>query len=487
MSRALTAVVAASLIVLIAGCRGLTAPQTGSTSTGSHPMGIYNVLDFGAVGDGQANDAPAFQRAIDRCSADGGGVVLVPAGRTYLCGQMMTKSNVEFHVETGARVLQSADRADYADTRGSHRCWIGADGADNVSFTGGGVLDANGYKFMASEGDYIYVPARWRVHMFYLTGCRNLAFRDVTITNAPMWTVRITGCDGVLFNGVSILNDPKVPHNDGIDIDCCKNVRISDCNIICGDDAIVLKAMPRVADQFGACENIVVTNCVLQSTSSALIIGCEAHAPIRNVIFDGCVIRSSHRGLAIHLSQGSDVENVLFSNMIVETRLFYDRWWGRGEPIYVTAIPWTADDKVGQVRNVRFTNILCHSENGVFIYGWEPDRIKGLLLENVRVEIDHWSRWPAGQHDIRPYPEDEGHQGPAGDVGSGVYDYPTAGFFIKNATDVTVRNCEVVWNAEHRQEAWRYALESHGVDGLHLEGLRGRSAWPEKYKAVVQE
>ena len=450
-------------------------------------MTVYNVLEFGAVGDGKTNDAPAFQQAIDRCTEGGGGQVLVPAGRTYLCGQLFLKSNVDFHVESGAKVLQSADRANYADTRGRHRAFICAESANNLSFTGGGIIDANGYLFMATPGEDIYIPGRWRVHMFYLVGCKSLTFRDITISNAPMWTVRITGCSDVVFNGVRILNDRLVPNNDGIDIDSCKNVRISDCNIICGDDAIVLKTMSDSAGEFGACENIVVTNCTLESTSSAIVIGSEVNAPIRNVIFDGCVIRSSHRGLSIHLNKGSDVENILFSNMIVETQVFFDKWWGRGEPIYVTAIPWTATDKVGQVRNVRFMNILCHSENGVFVYGWEPDRIKGLVFENVRVEVDHWSKWPAGQHDIRPYPQDEGRGGPAGPVGSGVYNYPTAGFFLKNATDVVVRNCEVVWNAEHRQDAWSHALESHAVADLRLEGFRGEAAWPDKYRAITQE
>jgi hypothetical protein len=498
-------VLAVSLIASITGCRGRgvrlhsssadlaadvgvggvpAATALPSPVRGDAQMSIYNVLDYGAVGDNETNDAPAIQQAIDACTAAGGGRVLVPAGRTYLCGQITLKANVDFHVEPGAVVLQSGDRSWFPDTRGRRRYFIGAEGAPSVSFTGHGRIDGNGLLYMAEEQEYIYVAGRGRLHMFYLTGCNNLTFRDITISNAAMWTVRIAGCDGVVFNGVSILNDQKVPNNDGIDIDSCRNVRISDCHIIAGDDAIVLKAMPGIAQEFGACENIVVSNCTLSSTSSALIIGCEAHAPIRNVTFDNCVVSSSHRGLAIHLSQGCDVENVLFSNMIVETRMFYPKWWGRGEPIYVTAIPWTKDDTVGAVRHVRFANVLCHSENGVFIYGWQPDRIEDLVLENVRVEIDHWSRWPAGQHDIRPYPQDEGGSGP---VGSGVYDYPTAGFFLKNATGVTVRNCEVVWNEANRQEQWRHALESHGVIDLRLENFRGESARPDKYDALVQE
>jgi hypothetical protein len=488
------------MVLLLSGCS--VVPQQSSTSThdpvarsatrpaaptqapGSGQMTIYSVLDFGAIGDGETNDAPAFQEAIDRCTDGGGGRVLVPAGRTYLCGQITLKSNVNLHIEPGATVMQSADRSHYpGNMRGRRRYFIGGEAAHNISVTGGGVIDGNAPPFMAEEGPYIYVPGRGRRHLFFLVGCRNVVFRDVTISNAPMWTLRISGCDGVVISGISILNDPKVPHNDGIDIDCCKNVRISDCNIVTGDDSIVLKAMPDSAPEFGACENIVVTNCTLRSTSSALIIGCEAKAPIRNVIFEGCTVRASHRGLAIHLSQECDVENILFSNMIVETQMYYPKWWGRGEPIYVTAIPWTGDDTVGRARHVRFSNVLCRSESGVFIYGWEQDRIQDLVLENVRVEIDQWTEWPAGQHDIRPCPDTV--EGPT-PMGPGVYDYPTAGFFLRNAGEVTVRNCEVVWG-ENRQEAWRHALEAHDIADLRLEGFRGDAAWPDRDAAILQD
>jgi hypothetical protein len=134
------------------------------------------------------------------------------------------------------------------------------------------------------------------------------------------------------------------------------------------------------------------------------VIGCEAQAVMRDVIFDSCVIKRSHRGLAIHLSEESDVENVLFSNMVVETRLFHHKWWGRAEPIYVTAIPWTAQHKVGRVRHVRFCNVVARGENGVYIQGAAADRIEDLLLENVRVEITKTSKWAGGTCDIRNRP-----------------------------------------------------------------------------------
>ncbi len=446
-------------------------------------MSTFNICDYGAVGDAETNDAAAIQAAVDACSEAGGGRVLVPAGRTCLTGYFEIKSNVEFHVERGARIIASTDRGHYPRGPGRRRALIGAQDAENISFTGGGEIDGRAPLFMAEKGPHIY-KRDWGTFMFFLVGCRNVTFRDLTIRDGTLWTVRISGCRDVVISGVRILNNMKVPNNDAIDVDACRNVRISDCHIVAGDDGIVLKAVDSFARECGACENVLVTNCTIRSSSSALCIGCEARAPIRNVIFQGCVVHDTHRGLSINLSHEGDVENVLFSDILVETRLYHPRWWGRGEPIYVKAMPWTKDDSVGRIRNVRFSNILCRSENGALIWGWEPDRIQGLLLENVRVEIDKWTEFRAGQHDIRPYPEDEGR---GSQVGAGVYDHPTAGFFLKNATDVTLRNCEVTWNAGRRQQEWRHALEAHGVADLRLEGFRGEAAWPHRDAPILQE
>ena len=184
---------------------------------------------------------------------------------------------------------------------------------------------------------------------------------------------------------------------------------------------------------------------------------------MRNIVFDNCVIQSSHRGLAIRLSEASDIENVLFSNMVIETRIFHEKWWGRGEPIQIVAIPWDNQRGIGRVRHVRFVNILARSENGIHIEGWMPDRVEDILLENVRVEIDKWSKWPGGQFDRRPCPDEE------------LPEHPTTGVYIQKATSITLRNVEIVWG-QNRPKYFGEALEVHGVSGLVLDGFKGSSA-----------
>lgn len=111
------------------------------------------------------------------------------------------------------------------------------------------------------------------------------------------------------------------------------------------------------------------------------------------------------------------------------------------------------------MRNVRFVNVLCRSENGAFIMGWEQDRVEGILLENVRIELAKWSKWPANQHDIRPAPID-----------APLYDHDIAGVFIKNARDVTLRNCEVVVGGEVMH--YSKAVDAVNVANLVMENVR---------------
>jgi hypothetical protein len=431
-------------------------------------MADFNIRDFKAKGDGATKDTRAIQQAIDVSHAAGGGRVIVPAPGVYLTGTITLKSYVDLHIERGATLLASAEWSDYTQhvpypsiiddgTVDQLGMLIWADGAEQVAITGDGVIDGNGKNFVLEAGPYIHKMKNERPFLIWLWGCRQVTISDVTLRDGAVWTLVMSGCHDVHVHSIRILNDLKIPNCDGIDIDRCRFVRISHCHIESGDDCIVLKGTP-ASSAFGPCEDIVVNGCTLMSTSSALIVGCEARADIRNVVFDSCVIRSSHRGLAVRLSEGCDYENILFSNMIVETRVFNDKWWGRGEPIHVSAIPWTAKHKIGHVRNVRFTNILCRSENGAFIMGWEQDNVQGILLENVRIELAKWSKWPVNQHDIRPAPVE------------GLYEHDIAGVFIKNARDVTLRHCEVVVSLGLAH--FGKAIDAENVTGLSVEDLR---------------
>lgn len=448
-------------------------------------MTTVNILEFGASGDGVTNDAPAIQAAIDSCHASGGGRVVVPSGRTFLIGSIMLKSNVELHLERGA-ILDGSARAEHYTERfrgsalssgsvndASRDTYIlvGARDADNIAISGAGLVRGGGRHFIESDTGYIYRCPNTRPFTVFFIHCEDVTIQDTTFTDAGLWCIRLTGVVRGRISGIRIDTDLKYPNADGIDLDRCRQIKISDCEISSGDDAISLKTCEEFPE-YGTTEDIVITNCTLQSTSSALVIGVDAVADIRNVIVSNCVIRSSHRGLSVNLGQEGDFENILFTDCIVETRHFAEDWWGHGEPIYVSAYPW--HDRVGQIRNVRFRNILARSETGVYISAVAPDRIAGVVLENVRVELDRWSSWPGAEYDRRPFT-----------TGIELYPHRISGFHIDTATDVTLRNCEVVWGS--RPEEFSHALMAIDVTGLTVEGFRGEAAHPMTDEAIVTQ
>lgn len=456
-------------------------------------MSTFDITTYGAIGDGAANDAPAIQAAIDACSAAGGGTVLVPAGKTFLSQTITLKDNVELHIERGASLVawheitglqrfavSALSAGELDEDNDLSGMFITAKDAHNVAITGYGTIDGNGRAYIDSDTGYIYKCSNARPFTVFLIGCTNVTMRDVTLVDAALWGVRLTGCEDVLIHSIRIDFDLKFPNADGIDLDRCRRVRVSDCDISCGDDAISLKTCEEF-EGYGPTEDIVITNCVLRTTSSAVVVGVDAVAPIRNVTVSNCVIRESNRGLSVNCGQIGDMENILFQDCIVETRYFDDAWWGHGEPIYVSAVPW--HEGIGKVRNVRFRNILARSENGAYINGDKPGLVSGVVLEDVRIELDRWTSWPGARYDRRPC-----------EFGVEIFEAPTSGIRIETADDVTLRNCEVVWGPRDAREDGTYAAPeyfSHAVEaidttGLVIEGLRGTSAHPESLATVLE-
>ena len=379
----------------------------------SYAQTVYDVTAAGAVGDGKTDDALAIQRAIDRCSAEGGGRVLFPRNHTFLAGPIELKSNVELHLEATATLKANPDESIYqlsafGENRGEGMLWLYANGAENLSITGKGTIHGNGIAFMGAEledsyelkplADQTFDP---RPHVLTLTAVKNLTIRDVTIKEGAYWTVHLIGCDEAVIDGINLLNNLKIRNGDGIDIDHSKNVRIANCHITSGDDCICLKNR-REFEQYGSCHDITVTNCVMSSRSCAIKIGSENMDSIYNVVFDNCIITGSNRGLGIQNRDEGTVTDITFSNIQLDCRLWSDVWWGKAEPIYVTSYPrangnhkdanWRfpkgqIEGKCGEVSRIRFNNITATSENGCFIGGDEPGKVKDIYFNNVRVNL----------------------------------------------------------------------------------------------------
>jgi len=479
------------LACFVAGCR--TAPPTAARAVPTPPR-QFDVRVFGAVGDGRTDDAPALQRALDACAAAGGGRVLVPAGGTFVAGPFALRSHVELCVESGATLLASPDLSRYsqsafaADNRGEGSRWISADHLEQVTLCGGGTIDGNAQAFLGPATDDAYAVRRgangadMRPHVLTLVAVKGLRIRDLTIGNAAYWTIHLAGCDDVALSDLTVRNDQRVPNSDGIDVDHSRRVRITNCHVESGDDAICLKNRREFAD-LGPCEDITVSNCTLSSRSCAFKIGSENVDHIGRVVVDNCVISGSNRGVGIQNRDEGTVSNVLFSNILIESHFFSDNWWGKAEPIYVTAYPrpdpagsrryapGQTTGRAGAVHDIFFSNVKCRSENGIYVSGETAGLVTNIFFDQVDVLLTKITALPGGVYDQRPAP------------GAGLVPGTTSAFYLDRASTITLRNCSVRWGAGP-PAYYAHALEAHAVTGLRVGNLLGESAFPARLAAV---
>ena len=430
-------------------CIIMTACSGGKDST------VFNVLDYGAKGDGKTDDAVAIQKAIDECNSKGGGQVLFPTGYTFLSGPVELKSNVDIHLEVQSTWIANPDESIYTlsafgENRGEGMMWIYADGVENLSFSGKGTIDGNGVAFMGKEleDSYELKPVTDfdpRPHVLTLKGVNHLSIKDITIQNGAYWTVHLIGCYDALIDGISLKNNLKIRNGDGIDLDHSRKVRIANCFIESGDDCICLKNR-REFEEYGPCQDIVVTNCVMTGRSCAIKIGSENMDSISNVLFDNCIIKASNRGLGIQNRDEGTVSNVVFSNMIIDCKYFSDVWWGKAEPIYVTSYPravgnhkdagWrfpkgATEGRCGEVSEIYFHNVKCYGENGCFIGGDTPDKVNNIYLDNIDLTLEKRTDYPGNQYDKRPC------------VGEGFVESPAYGVYVDTASDIFVEGLRV--------------------------------------------
>lgn len=415
----------------------------------------FNVMDFGARGNGISDDAIAIQKAVDACTNAGGGDVVFSANHTFLSGPVQLKSNVNIVLETNSVWKANPDESIYhlsafGKNEGEGMMWIWAKDVENLSFSGHGTIHGNGIKFMGAElfDSYELKPVTTfdpRPHVLTLMGVRNLNIRDITIREGAYWTVHLIGCDGAVIDGINLLNNLKIRNGDGIDIDHSKNVRIANCHITSGDDAICLKNR-REFEEYGSCHDIVVTNCVMESRSCTVKIGSENMDSIYNVVIDNCVIKGSNRGLGIQNRDEGTVSNVVFSNIILDCQLWSDVWWGKAEPIYVTSYPrangnhkdanWRFPKgqtvgRCGEVSHIYFNHIYATSENGCFIGGDTRDKVNNIYLSNVHLNLKKLTSYDGGVYDKRPC------------RGEGFIYNKVYGVYVENARDVEIDDLRV--------------------------------------------
>ena len=359
-------------------------------------MVIINVKDFGAKGDGTTLDSPAFQRAFNDAAEHGGGTVVVPPG-IYLCGGMRLCNNLTLRLEPGSLVKASADIANYAEdpaasTFGGWLCHYLFEGRNlsNITIEGAGGIDGNGAAFWEDYyiNDKVLAPKSQRPVVIHLIDSQNITLRDFRISNASCFTVWLLGCENVTIDNLTIRNPRNGPNTDCLDIDCCREVRISNCNLQAGDDCIALKSDAFRLGRVMPCENITVSNCTLSTPCCAVRIGYEGDAPIRNCLFSNLTIQHSTHGINIlsirpdtkidSIRQGAEIDRISFNNITMDdvVRAVFI-WAGREKPEF---------DFSGHIRGISIIGLQGYVNGGSYIGGnTDYPAIANLLLRDVKL------------------------------------------------------------------------------------------------------
>lgn len=360
---------------------------------------VYDVRHFGAIDDGVTVVTAAIQQAVDACHEAGGGTVLVPPG-TYVTGTVYLKSHVTLHLANGAKLLGSSRPEDYnpddifpenphfssENVSGAHL--IIAYMADHVAITGEGTIDGNSSTFFEPlPADEISLSYRsksrnfpikgWRpAQMVFFCRCDNVSVRDVSLNNAPYWTLFFLGCRSVQVRGVRVTNPPQTQNGDGIDIDCCREVTVSDCIIHSGDDAITLRGYSALLGEHEQpCEHVTISNCVLSSPCCGMRVGVGS-GKVRHCTISNLIIKDTRTGINIISAYsakwaGVTIENVRFSNISMDTVVPLNILLGQH------ARPPAA------IRDLSFSHIRAVGRQGGYIGGNGGQHIRGIHLHEV--------------------------------------------------------------------------------------------------------
>ena len=376
---------------------------------------VYNIKDFGAVGDGNTLNTAAIQRAIDTCFDNGGGQVLVEGG-TYMFGTVIMHSNIELHIAANATLLGSPRCEDYPERDGvkhvksellprwRNACYIFCEESENISITGMGKIDCNGHNFVRPVENpktwmYERIDAPTPPRVVFFTGCKNVKIEDVTMVNQPAgWSYWIHDCDYVTCDKLKIFAEVEYPNNDGIHINSSRNVTISNCDITCGDDCVVVRANNVSLPENKICEKVTVTNCNLTSYASGIRIGWKNDGVLRNCTFSNLVMTDTSTGIAIALPhfkfnskvpatgdmgrEATLIENLRFNNIIMDAVY--------GTPVEIN-IADNEGTTVDAVRNIYFSALNARGPRGIEIKGRKQNHVDNVRFSNCTFETTDYS------------------------------------------------------------------------------------------------
>ncbi len=441
--------------------------------------GPLNVRDFGAIGDGTNLDSPAINKAIAAASQSGGGTVLVPAG-TYLCGSLHLTNDINLCLDAGAVILGAPQELNAYDPQEEftgphyqdeghtffHNSLIWGEGLTNVSITGRGLIKGGGI----SGNDH---PNGGGDKSIALKRCRNVLIRDITIFHGGHFGILATGCDQMTIDNVMM--DTQ---RDGMDIDCCRDVMVSNCRINSpGDDGLCLKSSYAL-NEARMTENVTIVNCEVcgyaegtyldgrrlpsKNNVGRIKLGTESNGGFRNITINNCICRNS-RGFCLEEVDGGTMDSINVANLTLVDAVKYPIFIRLGERQRAPE-----GTPVGKMRNIFLSNILAtgvDTNAGVEILGSADAPIEGLRMQNVRMVFKG-----GGTREMaaRVPPEAEKSYPDFTTFGN----MPAYGFYIRHAKNIELSDVRL----SCEQADARPPLMCVDVNGLEIENFKADTA-----------
>jgi len=428
----------------------------------AHGSGVFSVREFGASGDGQTIDTAAINRAIDAAEAAGGGTVVFPAG-TYASYSIHLKSNVELRLERGATIL-AAEGAHYDAAEPNqpweayqdygHNHWhnslLWGEDLHDVSITGPGLIHGKGLTKTESGPGRAQEPGMGDKSIA-LKNCHNVLLRDFSILQGGWFGILATGVDNLTIDNLLIDTN-----RDGMDIDCCRNVRVSNCTVNSPwDDGICLKSSYALGKP-RATENVTITNCYVSgswvmgtlldgtwqkygpdekvSRTGRIKFGTESNGGFINITVSNCVFEGCN-GFALESEDGARLEDVTITNITMRDIVTCPIFVRLGARLRGPA----ESTKIGSIRRVMFSNIVCWNTVSKLcsILSGVPDAsIEDISLHDVLIVCQGGGT--AEQRTIQP-PENEQKYPDPNMFGP----MPAFGFYVRHVTGLSMSNVQI--------------------------------------------
>jgi Glycosyl hydrolases family 28 len=386
---------------------------------------VCDITRFGAIANDANLDDLAIARAIGQC-AQRGGQVLVPAG-VFLTGGVELKSNMELHLAGGAILRGAPSLAQYrllpTNDNDRKRGLVVGINVTNVAITGHGTIDGAGAPFHTPNAE----RPDFSLGLF---GCSNISVRNITLIDPAKYHVTANTCSNIVFDGVTILADMLAPNSDGLQLRDTSDVRISNCRIETGDDAIVLKSGNRMI------ERISISNCALKSDDAAFKFGTGSEPGIRHVNVSNVTITGSRYGIALFMQDGGLYEDNRFSNMIIETGGRHAREY----PIFVDIDTRQPDSPAGwgRIRGLSFDGIDIKTRGNILIQGQPGHDVEELRLSDISIRVEN------GVDLTTVNGKPRGNRAHAPRTGAADYSSQSGQIVIGHARHVTISNVSVI-------------------------------------------